>query len=80
MTTDKQYFIANVGNTKCYTSNMIRKPVAQCEQTHFPDLAVENAQLKHQLAVSQAESRRLKRLLRINLDPDEPAGIAGNLV
>jgi hypothetical protein len=59
---------------------MISKPVEKCEQTHFPDLAAENAKLKQQLDVSQAETKRLKRLLRIGLDPHKPVGIAGNLV
>jgi hypothetical protein len=59
---------------------MISKPVIQGEQMYLPGLAVENAKLKQQLDVSQAESRRLRRLLHANLDPHKPVGMADNLV
>jgi hypothetical protein len=59
---------------------MIIKPAIQGEQMYLPGLAVENAKLKQQLGVSQAESRRLRRLLHINLDPHKPVEMADDLV
>jgi hypothetical protein len=59
---------------------MISKPVIQREQMYLQGLAAENAKLKQQLDVSQAESKRLRRLLHTNLDPHKPVGMADNLV
>lgn len=59
---------------------MVSNPVIQGEQMDSSGLAVENAKLKQQLDVSQAESRRLKRLLHTDLDPHKSVEMADNLV